>query len=126
MRLASELAGFSMGEADELRRAMGKKDAAKMQAQRDRFLDGCRARGIPDKKATKIFEYMEYFAGYGFPKAHSTTYASSTTKGAVFTDSAASSRSRARPITVPDGEFGFGRNKSRASGLTKSSERSQD
>ena len=75
MRLASELAGFTMGQADELRRAMGKKDAAKMQAQRDRFLNGCRERGIPDKKATKIFEYMEYFAGYGFPKAHSTTYA---------------------------------------------------
>ena len=75
MRLASELAGFTMGEADELRRAMGKKDAAKMQAQRDRFLDGCRARGIPEKKAAKVFEYMEYFAGYGFPKAHSTTYA---------------------------------------------------
>jgi DNA polymerase-3 subunit alpha len=54
---------------------MGKKDAAKMQAQRDRFLTGCRARGISDKKAAKIFEYMEYFAGYGFPKAHSTTYA---------------------------------------------------
>jgi DNA polymerase-3 subunit alpha len=75
MRLASELAGFSMGQADELRRAMGKKDAAKMQAQRDGFVSGCRERGIPEKKATKIFEYMEYFAGYGFPKAHSTTYA---------------------------------------------------
>jgi DNA polymerase-3 subunit alpha len=75
MRLASELAGFTMGQADELRRAMGKKDAAKMQAQRDRFLSGCRERGIPGKKATKVFEYMEYFAGYGFPKAHSTTYA---------------------------------------------------
>jgi DNA polymerase-3 subunit alpha len=75
MRLASELAGFTMGQADELRRAMGKKDAAKMQAQRDSFLSGCKARGIAEKKATKIFEYMEYFAGYGFPKAHSTTYA---------------------------------------------------
>jgi DNA polymerase-3 subunit alpha len=75
MRLASELAGFTLGQADELRRAMGKKDAAKMQAQRARFLSGCKARGIPEKKATKIFEYIEYFAGYGFPKAHSTTYA---------------------------------------------------
>jgi DNA polymerase-3 subunit alpha len=75
MRLASELAGFTMGQADELRRAMGKKDAAKMQAQRDRFMAGCRERGIAEKKAAKIFEYMEYFAGYGFPKAHSTTYA---------------------------------------------------
>ena len=75
MRLASELAGFSLGQADELRRAMGKKDAAKMQAQRDNFVDGCTARGISRKKATKIFDLMEYFAGYGFPKAHATTYA---------------------------------------------------
>jgi DNA polymerase III subunit alpha len=75
MRLASELAGFTLGQADELRRAMGKKDAAKMQAQRDRFLQGCRERGIPERKATKIFEFMEFFAGYGFNKSHSTTYA---------------------------------------------------
>jgi DNA polymerase-3 subunit alpha len=75
MRLASELAGFTLGQADALRSAMGKKDAAKMQAQRENFIKGCIARGIAAKKATKIFEYMEYFAGYGFPKAHSTTYA---------------------------------------------------
>ena len=75
MRLASELAGFTLGEADELRRAMGKKDAAKMQAQRDRFMAGCRERQIPEKKATKVFEFIEFFAGYGFNKSHSTTYA---------------------------------------------------
>jgi DNA polymerase-3 subunit alpha len=75
MRLAGDLAGFTMGQADELRRAMGKKDAAKMQAQRDAFLAGCRERGIADKKAAKIFEFIEFFAGYGFNKAHSTTYA---------------------------------------------------
>jgi DNA polymerase-3 subunit alpha len=75
MRLASELAGFTLGQADELRRAMGKKDAAKMQAQRDAFMSGCRARGIPEKKATKVFEFIEFFAGYGFNKSHSTTYA---------------------------------------------------
>src|SRR5262245_20210922 len=75
MRLASELAGFTLGQADELRRAMGKKDAAKMQAKRDSFVQGCKSRGIPEKKATKIFEFIDYFAGYGFPKAHSTTYA---------------------------------------------------
>ena len=75
MRLASELAGFTLGQADELRRAMGKKDAAKMQAQRSTFIAGCRERGISERKASKIFEYMEYFAGYGFPKSHSTTYA---------------------------------------------------
>jgi DNA polymerase-3 subunit alpha len=75
MRLASELAGFTLGEADELRRAMGKKDAAKMQAQRDRFMRGCAERNIPEKKANKVFEFIEFFAGYGFNKSHSTTYA---------------------------------------------------
>ena len=75
MRLASELAGFSLGEADELRRAMGKKDAAKMQAQRERFMQGCRDRDIPEKRAQKVFEFIEFFAGYGFNKSHSTTYA---------------------------------------------------
>jgi DNA polymerase-3 subunit alpha len=75
MRLASELAGFTLGQADELRRAMGKKDAAKMEAQRDAFMSGCRARGIPEKKAKKVFEFIEFFAGYGFNKSHSTTYA---------------------------------------------------
>jgi DNA polymerase-3 subunit alpha len=75
MRLASDLAGFTMGEADLLRKAMGKKDAAVMQAQRQRFVEGCAARGISQRKATKIFDLMEYFAGYGFNKSHSTTYA---------------------------------------------------
>jgi len=75
MRLASELAGFTLGQADELRRAMGKKDAAKMQAQRDAFMAGCKARGIPEKKAGKVFELIDYFAGYGFNKSHSTAYA---------------------------------------------------
>jgi DNA polymerase-3 subunit alpha len=75
MRLASELAGFTLGQADELRRAMGKKDAAKMQAQRDAFMRGCRERGIPERKANRIFEFIEFFAGYGFNKSHSTTYA---------------------------------------------------
>ncbi len=75
MRLASDLAGFTMGEADLLRKAMGKKDPAVMQAQRQRFIDGCVARGISARKAAKIFDLMEYFAGYGFNKSHSTTYA---------------------------------------------------
>jgi DNA polymerase-3 subunit alpha len=75
MRLASELAGFTLGQADELRRAMGKKDAAKMAAQRAAFMAGCREREIPEKKANKIFEFIEFFAGYGFNKSHSTTYA---------------------------------------------------
>ncbi len=75
MRIASDLAGFSMGEADILREAMGKKNAAVMQAQRERFVEGCVARDISRKKATKIFDLIEYFAGYGFNKSHSTAYA---------------------------------------------------
>ncbi len=75
MRVASELAGFTLGEADMLRKAMGKKKADVMQAQRQKFVDGAARRGIPEKKASKIFDLMEYFAGYGFNKSHSTTYA---------------------------------------------------
>jgi len=75
MQIASQLAGFSLGEADLLRRAMGKKKKDVMAAQRDTFVKGCRERGITDKQARKIFELMEYFAGYGFNKAHSTAYA---------------------------------------------------
>jgi DNA polymerase-3 subunit alpha len=75
MRLASELAGFTLGQADELRRAMGKKDAGKMAAQREAFMSGCKERDIPEKKANKVFEFIEFFAGYGFNKSHSTTYA---------------------------------------------------
>ena len=75
MRIASELAGFSLGEADLLRKAMGKKKADVMQAQRQKFLDGARARNLNEKKAAKIFDLMEHFAGYGFNKSHSTTYA---------------------------------------------------
>jgi DNA polymerase-3 subunit alpha len=75
MRLASELAGFTLGEADLLRKAMGKKNAAVMQAQRERFITGAKARGTPEKKASKVFELMEFFAGYGFNKSHSTAYA---------------------------------------------------
>jgi DNA polymerase-3 subunit alpha len=64
-----------MGEADLLRKAMGKKDPRVMQAQKDKFLQGARKNGIPEKKAAKIFALMEFFAGYGFNKSHSTTYA---------------------------------------------------
>src|SRR5688500_13869301 len=75
MRVASVLAGFTLGEADLLRKAMGKKKADVMQAQRKKFVDGATARGINEKKATKIFDLMEHFAGYGFNKSHSTAYA---------------------------------------------------
>ena len=75
MRIASELAGFTLGEADLLRKAMGKKKADVMQAQRQKFVDGARKRGIGERKAAKIFDLMEHFAGYGFNKSHSTAYA---------------------------------------------------
>jgi DNA polymerase-3 subunit alpha len=75
MRIARDLGGFTMGEADLLRKAMGKKNPDVMKAQRDRFLQGAVARGIAEKKAAKIFDLMEFFAGYGFNKSHSTTYA---------------------------------------------------
>jgi DNA polymerase-3 subunit alpha len=75
MRIARDLAGFSMGEADLLRKAMGKKDPKVMAKMRERFEGGSVERGLPPKKATKIFDLMEYFAGYGFNKSHSTTYA---------------------------------------------------
>ena len=75
MRIASALAGFTLGEADLLRKAMGKKKADVMQAQRRKFVDGAVGRGVNEKKATKIFDLMEHFAGYGFNKSHSTAYA---------------------------------------------------
>ncbi len=75
MRISNELAGFTLGEADILRKAMGKKNAEVMQAQRAKFVDGAKKRGIADKKATHIFDLMEHFAGYGFNKSHSTAYA---------------------------------------------------
>ena len=75
MRIANEVAGFTLGEADLLRKAMGKKDASVMQAQRQKFVDGARKRGTSEKKAAALFDLMEAFAGYGFNKSHSTTYA---------------------------------------------------
>ncbi len=75
MRIASDLAGFTLGEADLLRKAMGKKDAEVMQAQRQKFIDGAVARNISEKKARRLFDLIEHFAGYGFNKSHSTAYA---------------------------------------------------
>ncbi len=75
MRIANEVAGFSLGQADVLRKAMGKKNPEAMQAQRQKFLDGAGARGVDPKKAATLFDLMEKFAGYGFNKSHSTTYA---------------------------------------------------
>jgi DNA polymerase III subunit alpha len=75
MRIASVLAGFTLGQSDVLRKAMGKKDPKVMAKQRQAFMEGARAKGVNEKKATKIFDLMEYFAGYGFNKSHSTAYA---------------------------------------------------
>jgi DNA polymerase-3 subunit alpha len=75
MRIAAVLAGFSMGQSDVLRKAMGKKDPRVMAKQREAFMEGARAQGVSEKKAAKIFDLMEFFAGYGFNKSHSTTYA---------------------------------------------------
>ena len=75
MQIANRLAGFSLGEADILRRAMGKKKREEMAAQREKFLVGCAARKVPAKKAEKIFDLMAEFAGYGFNKSHSCAYA---------------------------------------------------
>ncbi len=68
MQIASEMAGFTMGEADTLRRAMGKKDRDLMAKQRDKFLAGCVERGTSAAKAERVWELMEKFAGYGFNK----------------------------------------------------------
>src|SRR5438105_12047847 len=75
MQIANRLAGYSLGEADLLRRAMGKKNAEEMAKQRARFVSGAKERGFPEKKIVKIFDLMEQFAGYGFNKSHSAAYA---------------------------------------------------
>ncbi|MFQ5960254.1 MAG: DNA polymerase III subunit alpha [Candidatus Methylomirabilales bacterium] len=75
MQIASEMAGFTMGEADILRRAMGKKDLDLMARQREKFIAGAAARHMPKAKAEKIFDLMAHFAGYGFNKSHAAAYA---------------------------------------------------
>jgi DNA polymerase III subunit alpha len=75
MQVANRIAGYSLGDADLLRRAMGKKKAEEMAKQRDRFVKGALERGHPQKKVEKIFDFMEQFAGYGFNKSHSAAYA---------------------------------------------------
>jgi DNA polymerase-3 subunit alpha len=75
MQIANALAGYSLGEADLLRRAMGKKDSAEMAKQRERFVAGANERKHPKDKSARIFDLMEQFAGYGFNKSHSAAYA---------------------------------------------------
>jgi DNA polymerase-3 subunit alpha len=75
MAAASRLGGYSLGQADLLRRAMGKKDREKMAKERANFIEGCaRTNKIPEKKANSIFDLLEKFAGYGFNKSHSAAY----------------------------------------------------
>ena len=74
MKIASAVAGFSLGEADILRAAMGKKDKVKMAKQREQFLSGAAARGVAPETALELFELIALFAGYGFNGAHSISY----------------------------------------------------
>jgi DNA polymerase-3 subunit alpha len=75
MQIAQVLAGYTLGGADLLRRAMGKKKPEEMAKQRSVFIDGARARGVSERVAAHIFDLMEKFAGYGFNKSHSAAYA---------------------------------------------------
>src|SRR6201987_5773082 len=75
MQIAQEMAGYSLGNADLLRRAMGKKIRSEMEAQRETFVQGATARGIPHAKAVEVFELMAKFADYGFNKSHAAAYA---------------------------------------------------
>ena len=74
MQIASAAAGFTLGEADLLRAAMGKKDKGKMAAQRERFMAGAMGRGVDETTANELFELIDFFAGYGFNKAHAVAY----------------------------------------------------
>jgi DNA polymerase III subunit alpha len=74
MQISQVLAGYSLGRADLLRRAMGKKKAEEMAKERVGFLEGTRARGVDEKVASGIFDLMEKFAAYGFNKSHSAAY----------------------------------------------------
>ncbi|HEX7705924.1 MAG TPA: DNA polymerase III subunit alpha [Thermoanaerobaculia bacterium] len=75
MQIAQRVAAYSLGEADLLRKAMGKKDVAIMAAEREKFVTGALGNGYDEKKANEIFDYIEPFARYGFNKSHSVAYA---------------------------------------------------
>ncbi|GGK96054.1 DNA polymerase III subunit alpha [Deinococcus radiotolerans] len=74
MQIASEVAGFSLGGADLLRRAMGKKDAEEMKRQRQIFVEGAQGNGVPKDEGNKLFDLLDAFANYGFNKSHSAAY----------------------------------------------------
>ena len=75
MQIAREMAGYTLGEADLLRRAMGKKIKEAMDAERPKFIKGAKEKGVSEKKATKVWKLLEKFANYGFPKSHAAAYA---------------------------------------------------
>ncbi|HYA11462.1 MAG TPA: DNA polymerase III subunit alpha [Thermodesulfovibrionales bacterium] len=75
MNLANRLANFTMGQADILRKAMGKKKPEEMEKLKEAFIQGARSNGISEKKATRLFDLMTFFAEYGFNKSHSAAYA---------------------------------------------------
>ncbi|MBW3617883.1 MAG: DNA polymerase III subunit alpha [Proteobacteria bacterium] len=75
MQIAQILSGYSLGEADLLRRAMGKKIKSEMEAQKARFIEGAARNGVPVKQASSIFDLVDKFAGYGFNKSHAAAYA---------------------------------------------------
>ena len=75
LQIARAIAGFTLGQADVLRKAMSSKDKAVMRKQREKFLEGARSNGVPEKIAAKIYEQIEPFAGYAFNKAHAVCYA---------------------------------------------------
>jgi len=74
MQIASAVAGYTLGEADLLRRAMGKKKVEELKAHRDRFITGAEKRGVPPDEANRIFDLLEAFANYGFNKSHAAAY----------------------------------------------------
>jgi len=75
MQIANRLAGFTLAQGDLLRRAMGKKKPEEMASMKQAFVEGCGKNQVPKKKAEEIFDLVEKFAGYGFPRAHSAAYA---------------------------------------------------
>ena len=75
MQIASAMGGFSLGQADLMRRAMGKKKESVLKAQRESFIQGSINNGIEESIANEVFDLLVYFAGYGFNKSHSAAYA---------------------------------------------------